>query len=293
MLTDEQRTIARARLLRRTGKTYDEIRTALGEQISDDRLKAWLRGILRPPQTRRSRPLTDLRRECRRLRAAGMTYDQITEATGASAGSLSLWLRGMPAPHGRAYDKHEHLRRIQPFGAQARRKQAEIRRNQSRQRGSAWVAALSRKELFVAGIALCWAEGTKDKPWRRTSRVILINGDVDVLRVFLAWLDLLGVPEEDRLYRLNIHETADVPAQEAWWAAALGIAPTSFSRATRKRHRPKTSRRNVNEGYHGCLTVSVRRSRGLCDEIAGAWRAIVAGVAHASIVHTGSAPDPP
>jgi hypothetical protein len=47
-MNDAQRTIARARLLRRTGKTYDEIRAALGiSAVSDDRLKGWLRGISR------------------------------------------------------------------------------------------------------------------------------------------------------------------------------------------------------------------------------------------------------
>lgn len=222
-----------------------------------------------------------------------MTYDEIAAATGVSKGSLSLWLRGLPGPDRQVYDKAEHLRRIQPLGAQARRAQAAIRRLEARQRGSTRVDALDSDELFVIGVSLYWAEGTKDKPWRRTSRVTIINGDVDVLRVFLAWLDLLGVPAEDRQYRLNIHASADVLAHEAWWADALGLPSGSFSRATLKRHRPNTKRRNVNADYHGCLTVSVRRSRRLYDEIDGAWRAIVAGAANASIVHTEGVTDPP
>ena len=70
------------------------------------------------------------------------------------------------------------------------------------------------RDLFVAGVALYWAEGAKDKPWRRNGRVILINSDPDVLALFLRWLDLLGVPEEDRTYRLNIHESAEVTTHE-------------------------------------------------------------------------------
>src|SRR5947209_588194 len=98
-MTELQRRIARARLLRRDGKTYDEIRAVVGP-VSDDRLQTWLVGIPRPPQTRLSRPLTELRQECRRLRLQGMSYSEIAAATGASAGSLSLWLRdlhGAPA----------------------------------------------------------------------------------------------------------------------------------------------------------------------------------------------------
>jgi hypothetical protein len=64
-MTAHQRRIARARLLRRDGKTYAEIRAVVGD-VSDDRLKTWLAGIPRPPATRMSHPLPDLRRECRR-----------------------------------------------------------------------------------------------------------------------------------------------------------------------------------------------------------------------------------
>jgi hypothetical protein len=50
-MTAHQRRIARARLLRRDGKTYAEIRAVVGD-VSDDRLKTWLAGIPRPPATR-------------------------------------------------------------------------------------------------------------------------------------------------------------------------------------------------------------------------------------------------
>jgi transcriptional regulator with XRE-family HTH domain len=292
-MSDAQRLVARARLLRRTGKTYDDIRTALDIAVSDDRLKAWLRGIPRPPETRRSRRLTDLRRECRRLRADGLTYDEIASRTGATKGSMSLWLRGIPGPDRRPYDQREHWDRIQPLGAAGRRRAAEARRDSARSLGRRRAGAVSQRDLFIAGIALYWAEGSKDKPWRRNGRVVLINGDPGVMKVFLSWLDLMGVPEDHRQYRLSIHESADVGAQEAWWAAALGIPPASFSCATLKRHRPTTVRLNVGDGYHGCLVVSVRRSRRLYDEIEGAWGAIATATFGAPIVHTGSTIGPP
>jgi hypothetical protein len=67
-MTDRERRIARARLLRREGKTYNEIRAVVGP-VDDSDLKSWLRGIRRPPETLRARAKDDLRRECRRLRA--------------------------------------------------------------------------------------------------------------------------------------------------------------------------------------------------------------------------------
>lgn len=131
------------------------------------------------------------------------------------------------------------------------------------------------RDLFVAGVALYWAEGAKDKPWRRNGRVILINSDPDVLALFLRWLDLLGVPEEDRTYRLNIHESAEVTTHERWWAERLGVPIANFARATIKRHKPTTVRRNTAEHYHGCLVIGVRRSSILYDCIEGWWSALI------------------
>jgi hypothetical protein len=69
---------------------------------------------------------------------------------------------------------------------------------------------LERRELFFVGLALYWAEGTKDKPWNRNGRVVIINSDASVLTVFLAWLDLVGVSSDRRSYRLSIHESAHI-----------------------------------------------------------------------------------
>jgi len=243
--------------------------------VTDDCLKSWLRGIHRPAATWRGPAKDELRRECRRLRAAGLTYSEIARKTGASKAPLSLWLRDQARPRGTEYNAETHFRRIQPLGAAARSAQARQIQRAANDVGARAVGGVTDRDVFIAGLALYWAEGSKDKPWRRNGRVVLINGDPGVLHVFLAWLDLMGVPESERTYRLTIHESADIYAQEKWWATELRVPISSFGRATIKRHRPLTVRRNVGDGYHGCLVVSVARSRRLYDAIEGGWRRIV------------------
>jgi DNA-binding transcriptional ArsR family regulator len=93
---DTRHRIGRARLLRRLGKTCDEIRAVVGP-VRDETLAGWLRGIPRPPATYRSRSMSSaLRHRCRQLRGGGLMYGEIGEATGVSQGTLSLWLRDIP-----------------------------------------------------------------------------------------------------------------------------------------------------------------------------------------------------
>ena len=114
-------------------------------------------------------------------------------------------------------------------------------------------------------------------------QVVLTNGDVNVIRMFLRWLDLMSIPEEMRTYRLSIHESADVRHQEEWWAVTLGIPRSAFLRPTLKRHKPTTIRRNTGEGYHGCLVVRVRRSSSLYDRIEGMWHALTESLVSAPV----------
>src|SRR5947209_1626173 len=162
-MTDMQRRIARARLLRRDGKTYDEIRPLIGP-VSDDSLKAWLVGIPRPPATRMSRSLPDLRRECRRLRLEGLSYSEIAASTGASAGSLSLWLRDLhDAPTVRAAAERRALKG--PNAAGTGRAALAARRRQEQQRaGADLLRCVEDRDLLVLGTALYWAEGSNAKP---------------------------------------------------------------------------------------------------------------------------------
>ena len=222
-MNERERRLARARLLRREGKTYNEIRVALGLAIADDTLQFWLRGIPRPPGTLRGMAKDELRRACRRLRAEGLTYSEIAEKTGASKGSISPWVRDVQMSTGsrRRHDERSATARVRAGGTNGRR--AAGRRDQLREVAARSFGELTDRDLFVAGLALYWAEGSKDKPWRKSGRVVLINSDPSVLSMFLAWLDLLSVPEERRCYRLCIHESADVMAQEQWWADTLGF----------------------------------------------------------------------
>jgi transcriptional regulator with XRE-family HTH domain len=172
-MTDLQRRIARARLLRREGKTYDEIRAALDVPVSDDRLQGWLKGIPRPPGTRRSCPKTELRSECRRLRAQGLTYDEIAAKTGASKGSISPWVRDVTPPHGVHRERLEHTRdsrRMEALreSARTRSRLAARRRELHSDVAAASIGPLADLELFLVGVALYWAEGTKSKPVRPT-----------------------------------------------------------------------------------------------------------------------------
>lgn len=199
----------------------------------------------------------------------GLTYTEIAEATGASPGSISPWVRDIKA---RNRDRAER-RRLGALRAAAKFRSAQAQRRRDFQTAVAAssIGELSDRELFLVGVALYWTEGSKSKPYDLRERITFINSDPQVISLFMHWLRLVGVGPEHCRFRLHIHETADVVVAEEFWAALVGVAPGVFSRATIKRHDPKTNRLNVGDQYRGCLVISVLKSAELYRDVAGWW----------------------
>ncbi|OAH14127.1 hypothetical protein STSP_25770 [Streptomyces jeddahensis] len=134
---------------------------------------------------------------------------------------------------------------------------------------------MTDRELFIAGVALYWAEGAKDKPYRRRENLQFINSDPNVIRLYLRWLDLLGVAPDRRAFRVSIHDSADASEAEKYWAEIAGADASTFQKTTLKKHNPKTTRKNTADDYHGCLTIYVSQSAELYRRMEGAWYGIV------------------
>ncbi|MFE3941308.1 hypothetical protein ACFXPV_05420 [Streptomyces sp. NPDC059118] len=267
--------------LRREGLSRRQIRDRLHVD-NNDILNRLLEGEPAPEWTKRPNAKDDLRTKARELRLQGMTYDQIQMELGCSKGSISLWVRDLPKPE-RSRTAVEQARLAGRMRWDHELAVRDTRRQETKATARAEVGPMTDRELFLTGVALYWAEGTKDKPYDRRESVVFINSDPDVIRVYLAWLDLLGVKAERLCYRVMIHESADVAAAEHYWAGLAGIDAASLRKTTLKKHNPKTVRKNVGAEYRGCLVVRVSQGAELYRRIEGWWH----GIAHQAQLRLG------
>lgn len=265
----------RAVALRREGLSRRQIRDRLHVD-NNDLLNRLLEGEPPPEWTRRPNAKDDLRARARELRLEGRTYDQIQVELGCSKSSISLWVRDLPKPERRDPSEQAKL-------AGRKRWEHELAiRDEERRKTKAVAAAeigtLTDRDLFLTGVALYWAEGSKDKPYARRENVLFVNSDPGVIRLYLAWLDLLDVKPERVAYRVMIHMTADVEGAKRYWADLVGVDVSTFQKTTIKKHNPKTVRKNVGENYRGCLVIRVSQCAELYRRIEGWWTGMVDAV---------------
>jgi Putative ATPase subunit of terminase (gpP-like) len=265
---------SKARELRWLGFSTPQIAKMLAVK-SPRTISDWTEGIPNPEWTKRPRAKDDLRVVARRMRQEGRSYREIRAEVPVSKSTLSLWLKDVPISE----EQRALLQQKRVAGGERRATALRARRIASERRimdeAAAEIGELSTRELFIAGVILYWAEGSKQKPWRVRTSTVLINSDPTVIRLYMAWLQLLDIPIERLQATVSIHETADVSAAETYWSKVSGIPLKQFRKATLKRHKPRTNRKNTGAEYRGCLIIRVRRSTDLYRHIAGWYGGIV------------------
>ena len=93
---------------------------------------------------------------------------------------------------------------------------------------------------------------------------MFINSDPALIRFFLRFLEAAGtLTAPAALFRVYIHENADVAAAQQFWLDVTGRLGRPVRTPTLKHHNPMTVRKNVGDEYHGCLRIDVSGARSL------------------------------
>ncbi len=284
MYQDEAR-----RLRRDEGLSIAQIQQRLG--VSKQTLTGWLRGVPAPAWTARPNAKDDLRARAVELRAAGWSVNDIALDLGVARSTAWQWVRHLPLDpeSDRARMKRQKGKDLTDGRWARHRVERDEARRAAMSMAASEIATPTRHDLLLVGAAIYWCEGRKSKPWRRDDRVVFTNSDPGLIALFLRFVRLCGWSPADLQFRVAIHESADAFAAEAWWKEALGLPDAEFDRATLKRHKPLTTRHNLGDDYHGCLVVTVPRSRDLYWRIEGIMAGLVgAGMADVTDGQTGS-----
>ncbi len=96
---------------------------------------------------------------------------------------------------------------------------------------SSKINTFSDRELYLAGIFLYWAEGTKASK----NTVHMTNTDPAMLQFFIRWLAAQGKGKDSIVARLHLYADMDVRAETTYWAESLDLPVSSFRKPLYKR----------------------------------------------------------
>jgi len=204
------------------------------------------------------------------LRKRGFSYGEILKTIPVAKSTLSLWLREISLSKKQKQRLTEKKIKSALRGSQKRREQRIILTSEIKNKAAKEVGKISKREFWLMGVALYWAEGHKERD--RGSLVRLGNSDPKMIKLFLKWLyERCGIKKKDILFRMYLHETSKnrLVVVKKYWANVTGFSEEYFEKITWKKNKIHSNRKNVEEKYYGLLDVIVRKSTDLNRKIQG------------------------
>lgn len=215
-----------------------------------------------------------------KLRKQGFSYSEILKEIPVAKSTVSLWLRSV----GLAKKQKQRIteKRIAAAlrGAKAKKEKRIALVKEIKDKARKEIRKISKRDLWLIGTALHWAEGSKEKENKVGAGIQFSNSDPKMILLFLKWLKTnFSINNSDLVYELYIHETAKIKNAKLYWANIL-LTPAKDIRVYLKRNKINTNRKNTGNDYYGLIRVRVKKSSGLNRKITG-W---IEGICEKSLI---------
>lgn len=206
------------------------------------------------------------------LRKQGFSYREILAEISVAKSTLSLWLGDVGLSK-----KQKH--RLTEKRIAGILKGAAVKRNQRINlvrkiyaEAQADIGCLTKRELWLMGIMLYWAEGSKEKEDHPGIGIQFTNSDAKMVRLFLKWLiEICDIKKEHIVLDIFLHENSKNTLEKVkkYWIRETGFSADHFLYVYFKKSHIKTRRKNKGDNYFGVIKIRVRASSTLNRKVAG------------------------
>jgi len=208
-----------------------------------------------------------------KLRRKGLSISEIAKKLGMhKSGSISKWCRDIVLTS----KQIEKLAKKQESGSykgriiaveklrKDRLKEVEL----TRREGINEIGKLSKRALFISGVAMYWSEG---ETYPGSDQVSFINSDPKMILFILRWFrEICKVPNDKFSLQIKINKIHQYRIKEIenYWSKLTGIPLNQFTRTVLIKSEIKKAYPNPNI-YYGTLRILVHQGTKLRRKING------------------------
>jgi hypothetical protein len=192
----------------------------------------------------------------------GLTLREIKEILQAPLTTINYWVSDIELTKKQRRMLEERVQNSLQSGRIRSQKQKKEQRAEREKmlfmQGQADTNALTSRELFIAGVALYWAEGFKSKHERRLG---FCNSDPYMVKFYIRWLEnFLKVNRQDIVPRLilNISYQERTEELKKYWSKITNIPLNQFTKTFYQQ--TKWKKKHNADTYKGVLRLHVKGS---------------------------------
>lgn len=206
------------------------------------------------------------------LRKKGYSYSEILKEIPVAKSTLSLWLRSVGLSKRQKQRLTEKKLAAALRGAKVRKEQRLLITKEIKDKAKKEIGKISGRELWLIGVALYWAEGSKQKEHNVSQKVKFSNSDPKMIKIFLKWLqNICKLPKSEISFRISLHKKSlnKLNRVQKYWSVVTRFSINDFKKIDWKKHKINTKRKNVGDKYYGLLNIYIRNSTNLNRKIEG------------------------
>ncbi|MCL4354316.1 hypothetical protein M1349_02470 [Patescibacteria group bacterium] len=208
--------------------------------------------------------------EARKLRKEGQSIKSIAKTLKVSSSTVSIWCRDVKLTPKQIKILEQHSRdpnygkRLEYSLKQQRERNIKIKTLKNA--GIRAIGKLSKRELFLVGVSLYWAEGFK-----KDSQVGFASSNPEMIKLFIKWLrDCFNYKIQDLSVRVTVNISHNYRIQDIqnYWSRTIMIPENHFQKPFYQKVKWEKIYENP-ENYFGVLRVKVRKSTDFLRKICG------------------------
>jgi len=214
-----------------------------------------------------------LKLKAQELRRQGLSIKAIERTLRVSRSSVSLWVRDVKLTNVQLRKLYLNKKTGQLRGciiAANNKKEVRLRQvKELKEQGIREIGKMRKRDRFVAGVAMYFAEGSK-----RDSSVQFSNSDPRAIKFMADWIREFCKPSESRFRAsIYIHDNLDISEAKKFWSKLISVPLDQFTKTYIVKNNPKRFRKVKNQYGVFRLTVSdVKLHRKLMGWIEGLFK---------------------
>ena len=204
------------------------------------------------------------------LRKTGKSIRNIAKILSAPPSTISLWCKNVELTQ--EQKKILEINAKNPYYAgrgvylNKLKKQTKSKIKKLQKLGIKKIGKLTKREMFLTGVALYWAEGFK-----KDTQAGLASLDLNMIKFYIKWLkNCFGYKDNDLIFRVtaNISHKDRIRDIEKYWSNELKVPLDQFRKPFFQNVKWKKVYKNPTV-YFGVLRVKVRKSKDFLRTIYG------------------------
>ncbi|SRR5260221_1838223 len=200
--------------------------------------------------------------EVRALRILGLSLNEIQRKMNIPRTTIRDWIADIAlTEEQKEVFKERILQELQKGRIEAQKIQKEkrlVKENVLKKEALEEIGLLNKRDIFIAGIALYWGEGFKNK---HEHRLGFCNSDPLMMKFYVRWLEIcLQIKRIDLVARVTVNKSYEkqIDGIEEYWSDFLEIPITQF---TKPFYQNSIWKKHFNEdNYKGVLRIHVKES---------------------------------